>query len=130
MWNANNQDDAPDTRPAQWAESAAEASPDSSLMRSGPFHRFQRTLHLEDPRNPRTARRAFLFALVSWLPLAALAAVQGLAVNADPRRSRLLDFTVYARFLAAVPLFILGESVAYEGASVVIYHKVFIFQPI
>jgi len=109
MWNAENHDRAPEARAAQWA---APAGPDSLLMRSGPFHRFQQTLHLEDPLHPRTARRALLFALVSWLPLAALAAVQGLAINDDPRRSLLLDFAVYARFLVAVPLFIIGESVA------------------
>src|SRR5262245_60340671 len=120
MWNAENQDKAQDARAAQWAEPSAPASPDSSLMRSGPFHRFQQILHLEDPRNPRTARRAFLFALVSWLPLAALAAVQGLAINADPRRSLLLDGAVYARFLAAVPFFILGESVADRRYSMIV----------
>jgi hypothetical protein len=120
MWNAENQDRAQDARAAQWAEPAAPAGPDSSLMRSGPFHRFQRALHLEDPRNPRTARRALLFALVSWLPLAALAAVQGLAINDDPRRSLLLDFTVYARFLVAVPVFILGESVADSRYSIIV----------
>src|SRR5262245_46377562 len=109
MLNAENQYIAQDARHAQRVEPA---DSDSSLMRGGPFHRFQRTLHLEDPVNPRTARRALLFSLVSWLPLAALAAVQGLAINEDPRRSLLLDFTVYARFLVAVPLFIIGESVA------------------
>ena len=67
-----------------------------------------------------TARRALLFALVSWLPLAALAAVQGLAINDDPRRSLLLDFTVYARFLVAVPLFIIGESVADRRYSMIV----------
>ncbi|HEU0179618.1 MAG TPA: hypothetical protein VFV58_35760 [Blastocatellia bacterium] len=117
MWNAENQDRAQDAGAAQWAEPAG---PDWSLMRSGPFHRFQQTLHLEDSRNPRTARRAFLFALVSWAPLAALAAVQGLAINADPRRSLLLDFTVYARFLVAVPIFILGEIVADSRYSMIV----------
>src|SRR5215475_11073414 len=117
MWNPENQDIAQDARAAQWAEPA---DPDSSLMRSGPFHRFQQTLHLEDSRNPRTERRAFLFALVSWLPLAALAAVQGLAINADPRRSLLLDLTVYARFLLAVPVFIIGESVADRRYSMIV----------
>jgi hypothetical protein len=113
MWNAENQDKAQDARAAQWAA-------DSFLMRSGPFHQLQQALHLEDPLNPRTMRRALLFALVSWLPLAALAAVQGLAINADPRRSLLLDFTVYARFLMAVPLFILGESAADRMYSMIV----------
>jgi len=117
MWNSENQDRAQDAGAGRWAEPAG---PDWSLMRSGPFHRFQQTLHLEDSRNPRTARRAVLFALVTWAPLAALAAVQGLAINDDPRRSLLLDFTVYARFLVAVPLFILGESVGDDRYSMII----------
>jgi hypothetical protein len=117
MWNVENQDNAPDVRAAQWA---APLGPDLSLMRSGPFHRFQQTLHLEDPLHPRTARRAILFALVSWAPLAALAAVQGLAVNDDPRRSLLMDFTVYARFLVAIPIFIIGESVADSRYSMIV----------
>src|SRR5215813_8947865 len=120
MWNAENQDNAQDARAAQLAEPATPAPLDPFLMRSGPFHRFQQSLHLEDPLNPRTVRRAFLFALVSWLPLGALAAVQGLAINDDPRRSLLLDFTVYARFLVAVPLFILGESVADRRYSMIV----------
>jgi hypothetical protein len=117
MLNAENQHIARDARQAQQVEPA---DTDSSLMRSGPFHRFQQTIHLEDPFNPRTARRALLFALVSWLPLAALAAVQGLAINGDPRRSLLLDFTVYARFLVAVPIFIFGESVADRRYSMIV----------
>src|SRR5215510_389375 len=117
MLNAENQYIAQDARHAQRVEPA---DSDSSLKRSGPFHRFQQALHLEDPLNPRTSRRALLFALVSWLPLAALAAVQGLAINVDPRRSLLLDFTVYARFLVAVPIFILGESVADRRYSMIV----------
>jgi hypothetical protein len=117
MLNAENLDIARDALHTQRGE---QADSDSYLMRSGPFHRFQQTIHLEDPLNPRTARRAFLFALVSWLPLAALAAVQGLAINDDPRRSLLLDFTVYARFLVAVPIFILGESVADRRFSMIV----------
>jgi len=120
MWSAENQDNAQDARAAHLAEPAAPAPLDPFLMRSGPFHRFQQTLHLEDPLNPRTSRPALLFALISWLPLAALAAVQGLAINVDPRRSLLLDFTVYARFLVAVPLFILGESVADSRYSMIV----------
>src|SRR5262245_34180067 len=120
MGNVENQDRTPGARTPQWDEPTAPLDTDSFPMRTGPFHRFQQTLHLEDPGNPRTARRAFLFALISWLPLAALAAVQGLAINADLPRSLLLDFTVYTRFLVAVPLFIIGESVADRRYSTIV----------
>jgi len=124
MANDIYQDKEPEDRPAEWAETDTAARPDQPLMQSGPFNRFQQTLQLADARNPRTASRAFVFALVSWLPLVALAAVQGLALNDDPRRSLLLDFTVYARFLVAIPLFILGESVADKRHSMIVDYLV------
>jgi len=93
-------------------------------MQSGPFNRFQQTLQLADANNPRTASRALLFALVSWLPLVALASAQGFAINEDPRQSLLMDFTVYARFLVAVPLFIIGESVASGRYSMIVDYLV------
>jgi hypothetical protein len=79
------------------------------ILRAGPFNRLQQAVGLMDADNPRTARRAVLFALVSWLPLVILAGVQGLAIDSDPERSMLLDFPSHARFLLAVPLFIVGE---------------------
>ncbi len=124
MWDERQQDEASGGQPSQWDEQAAEAVPDTSLMRTGPFNRFQQTLQLGDVDNPRTGRRAFLFALVSWLPLVALAGAQGLAINDDPRRALLLDLTVYARFLLAVPLFILGESVAAGRYSIIVNYLV------
>jgi hypothetical protein len=112
MWDEIDQNGEPEHQPGAWADKDASPQADSSLMRGGSFYQFQRTLRLADADDPRTARRAFLFALVAWLPLVALAGAQGLAVNPDPRRSLLMDFTVYARFLIAIPLFLIGERVA------------------
>lgn len=89
-------------------------------MRSETFYQFKQTFRLADARNLGTGWRAFMSALVSWLPLVALAGAQGLAINDDPRRSLLLDFTVYARFLMALPLFILGASVADRRYSMIV----------
>src|SRR5215813_10371065 len=124
MWDERLQDEASRAWPDQRAESAAMAVPDSSLMRTGPFNRFQRTLQLGDANNPRTANRAFLFAIVSWLPLVALAGVQRLAINDDLHKSLLLDFTVHTRFLLAIPLFILGESVAFSRYTMIVNYFV------
>jgi hypothetical protein len=92
----------------------------NSKMRGETFYQFQQTFRLADARNLGTGGRALLFALVSWLPLVALAGAQGLAINDDPRRSLLLDFTVYARFLLAIPLFIIGASVADRRYSMIV----------
>ena len=89
-------------------------------MRSETFYQIQQTFRLADARNLGAGWRAILFAIVSWMPLVALAGAQGLAINDDPRRSLLLDFTVYARFLVAVPLFILGASVADRRYSMIV----------
>lgn len=89
-------------------------------MRGETFYQLQQTFRLADARNLGTGWRAFLLALVSWLPLVALAGAQGLAINDDPRRSLLLDFTVYARFLVALPLFIFGASVADHRYSMIV----------
>src|SRR5215813_13123692 len=112
MWGERQQYETSGAWPAQRDEPEAVAVPSSSLTRTGLFNWFQRTLQLGDTNNPRTAYRAFLFAIVSWLPLVALAGAQRLAINDDPRKSLLLDFTVHARFLVAIPFFILGGSIA------------------
>lgn len=95
------------------------AEPSFSLARDGPFYRLQRAAGLMDDVNPRTARRAVLFALISWVPLVALAGIQGLAINDGPERSVLMDFSTYARFLVAVPLLILDEAVADKRFSMI-----------
>jgi hypothetical protein len=93
-------------------DEANEAWGRAPVLRAGPFNRLQEAVGLMDADHPRTVMRAALFALVSWLPLMILAGVQGLALDGGPERSMLLDFPSHARFLLAVPLFILGEGAA------------------
>src|SRR5262249_53279553 len=42
----------------------------------------------------------------------------------DPSKSLLLDFTVYTRFLLAIPLFILGESIAFRRYTMIVNYFV------
>lgn len=56
-----------------------------------------------------TVRGAFLFTvLLAWVPMAVLAAFQGVAWGPSPAQSLLLDVGVYVRFFIAVPLLILS----------------------
>jgi hypothetical protein len=71
----------------------------------------QERLRLVNENDSRVTVRAIIFALVSWLPPLILAALQRLAINEDPHRSLLLDFTAYGRFLLAIPLMIVAENV-------------------
>lgn len=85
-----------------------------SIVRGGLFYRLQERLRVVTENNSRIVARATVFALVSFCPLVILAAVQGFAINADTNRSMLLDFSVYGRFVVAIPLFVLAEGLVHE----------------
>jgi hypothetical protein len=56
-------------------------------------------------------RAALATALVTWAPLAVLAALEGPAPGASPQQSLLLDLEAHARYLVAAPLFLVAASV-------------------
>lgn len=92
---------------------AREPRPDSdaswSFSRLGPFHALQRRLGLLSDRNLAAPRRALLFAALAWLPLLALAMLQGLALNAQHERALLYDFSAHA-LAVAIAAFVLMEQ--------------------
>ena len=78
------------------------------LFEEGPFARLQAAVRLAGTEQ-RYVRRRLLFAvLVTWVPLAVLAAVQGHAIGPNWRESMLLDVAMHARYLVALPLLILA----------------------
>ncbi|MGB7439392.1 MAG: hypothetical protein WBQ61_24550 [Candidatus Acidiferrum sp.] len=81
-----------------------------SIVEGGPLHRIQLRLGLMKDRAPRIMRRAMIFALVAWLPLLILSAVQGVLVT-NVKIPFLYDPAAYSRFLLAVPLLIVAEVV-------------------
>ena len=83
---------------------------DVSLTRGGIFYQLQERLRIVNANDRPIVVRSAVFALIAFVPLVALAAIQGLALNEDTHRSLLLDFNVYARLLVAVPIFILAEN--------------------
>lgn len=83
---------------------------ESVLLEGGPFSRLETRLGLIRPGERRVRRRALLAALIGWVPLAVLAAVEGHALGDTPLESFLLDFATYARFLIAVPVFVIAEA--------------------
>jgi hypothetical protein len=80
-----------------------------SFNRLGPFYRLQRRLGLLSDTQLAVARRAALFLALAWLPALLLAALQGVALNAQHERALLLDFSVYA-FALAIVAFVLMEQ--------------------
>ena len=83
---------------------------DNTLTRGGLFYELQEKLRLINVDDPRVHVRAVVFGIAAFVPLLILAAVQGVAWNADVSRSLLHDPTVYGRFLIAIPFFILAEN--------------------
>lgn len=80
------------------------------LMEGGPSFNLQKRIGLIHQNSNRLKRRAVLVALITWLPLLLLAAIQGRAFGRVPVPF-VRDFSTYTRFLLAVPLLILAENI-------------------
>ena len=57
-------------------------------------------------------QKILLLVSVTWIPMAVLAAIQGVAVGPTQPRSFLEDVGIYARFFIALPLLIAAPSLA------------------
>jgi hypothetical protein len=86
--------------------------PEFSLAHGAPFFRLQERCGLVGTRSLRPVRRAALFAVLAWLPLLILTLAEGTALQPEDGRAFVYDFTVHARLLLAIPLFIVLEVVA------------------
>jgi hypothetical protein len=82
---------------------------DFSLVSGGPFYRLLIRSRLVETDSHSTLRRAILFALVTWLPLLILSALQGVAVGSITKIPFLYDLAANVRFLIAGPLLIIAE---------------------
>ncbi len=80
---------------------------DRTVFDGGPLYRIQSLLGLVGPGRPNVVGRALLAMAVCWLPLAILSFLTA----HDTDRSFLLDFGAHARYLVALPLFIIAERV-------------------
>jgi hypothetical protein len=81
------------------------------LMEGGPLFNLQKRMGLIKQNAPRVKRRALLAALLTWLPLLILSALQGTAFGHSVPVSFVRDFSAHTRFLLAVPLLVLAETV-------------------
>jgi hypothetical protein len=89
---------------------------------AGPYIRLQRSIRLIGVSAPRAGQRAALAALIAWLPLIVLSAVQGVGIGPTARDSMWLDIAAHARYLVAVPLLILAESFCLPGLAGIANH--------
>lgn len=88
-------------------------SADFSLVLGGPLFQLLRRAHLSDDALLLVRQRLIVIALLVWLPLLALSALQGQLLS-GPAVPFLLDMEVHIRFLVALPLLIIAELVVHQ----------------
>ena len=82
--------------------------PDFSFVLGGPLYQLFRRTHLTGPALELLRRRIVFFALLCWLPLAVLSAVEG-HLFGGPKFSFLHDIETHVRFLISLPVLLLAE---------------------
>jgi hypothetical protein len=89
---------------------------------AGPYSRVLARLGLMKSDGVRVGRRALLLAVIAWVPLVILSAIEGLALRPDPRESMLLDIAAHARYLIGLPLLVIAEAVCLPGLAAIARH--------
>jgi hypothetical protein len=86
---------------------------DFSLVLGGPLFQLLRKAHLSDDALTMVRQRITVIALIAWLPLLVLSALQGQMLR-GAAVPFLLDVEVHVRFLVALPLLIIAELVVHR----------------
>jgi hypothetical protein len=102
------------------AEPLLSEPPDFSLILGGPLFQLLRRAHLCGDVAELVWRRVIALALITWLPLLVLSIAEGHAWGDSVKVPFLLDVDVHARFLLALPLFIVAELVVHQRMRLVV----------
>jgi hypothetical protein len=88
--------------------------PDFSLVLGGPLFQLLRRAHLADDALMMVRQRVIVIALLAWLPLLVLSAMEGKLLGGRVSVPFLLDAEIHIRFLVAMPLLIISELVVHR----------------
>ncbi len=88
--------------------------PDFSLILGGPLYQLLRRAHLSGDALELLTRRVTVLSLLTWVPLLLLSAAEGRAWGDSVKIPFLFDVDVHARFLLALPLFVVAEIVVHQ----------------
>ncbi|MBL8415057.1 MAG: hypothetical protein JNM42_11530 [Propionivibrio sp.] len=88
--------------------------PEFSLVLGGPLFQLLRRTHLSDDALMLVRQRIMVIALLAWLPLLLLSALEGNLWGGSTVVPFLFDIEVHVRFLVALPLLILAELVVHR----------------
>lgn len=102
---------APASKPS---DSLLRDPPDFSLVLGGPLFQLLRRTHLADDALEMVRQRIVAMALLAWLPLLLLTALEGQLIGGSAAVPFLMDAEVHIRFLVAIPLMIGAELVVHR----------------
>ena len=102
---------APASKPS---DSLLRDPPDFSLVLGGPLFQLLRRTHLTDDALEMVRQRIVAMALLAWLPLLLLTALEGQLIGGSAAVPFLIDAEVHIRFLVAIPLMIGAELVVHR----------------
>jgi hypothetical protein len=86
---------------------------DFSLVLGGPLFQLLRRSHLSNDALQLVRRRVIVFAIITWLPLLVLSALEGNGWDGNVAVPFLKDVEIHTRFLVALPLLIIAELVVH-----------------
>jgi len=87
---------------------------DFSLVLGGPLFQLLRRAHLSDDALMMARQRVVVIAMLAWLPLLVLSALEGRALDGGVAVPFLLDVEVQIRYLVALPLLIGAELIVHQ----------------
>ena len=87
---------------------------DFSLVIGGPLYQLFRRTRLSGDALDLVQRRILVIAMLTWLPLAVLSALDGTLLPGTAVVPFLLDAEVHVRYLVAIPLMVVAELVVHQ----------------
>jgi hypothetical protein len=93
---------------------------DFSVVLGGPLYQLFRRSHLSGDAFELAQRRMVVIALFAWVPLLALATLQGEVWGGGVAVPFLQDVEVHVRFLVALPLLIVAELIVHQRMRFVV----------
>lgn len=88
--------------------------PEFSLVLGGPLFQLMRRVHLSDDALMMARQRVIVIAMLAWLPLLLLCAMEGQLWGGTVAVPFLKDVEVHIRFLVALPILIVAELVVHR----------------
>ena len=102
------------TFPSKPSDNLLRDPPDFSLVLGGPLFQILRRTHLSNDALEMARQRIIVVALLAWLPLLLLSALEGHLLAGSVTVPFLMDVEVHIRLLLAIPLMVSAELVVHR----------------